>query len=298
MNRWSFSISLSIVWIISTIIHRIDSASSNATKETSLEKPLAASISRLPPGFQDFVINSTNLDGESTIVNDKVSTQVKEVREPPEMDEPPPKVDYRNKTKLDDPSPTPSNENYVTIGHRGSDKSSKINHNQNLETGFKPFIPSPYFNEETTPRQYFQDDGEYSKSIKFKSSPLVNHEQFFTPEFNNHPSYGDLSFNDYTANIDLPYQKFNHEKLPYITTYAPPKINPMQRPNLNYKGKKKYPTYSHHHNHFEDFGKTEEFAHSDFNHDKLPLEFHNQNAFTEGQIDDHFLHNYPKTAHG
>lgn len=254
---------------------------SNSTKkESNLEKPLASSISRLPAAFDNFVINSTNLDEESTIVSKKVA-EVKEVREPPEIE--PPRKPQQNQSSAHEPSSTPTDENYVTIGHHGLKLSKLHNYSDHLETGFKPFIPSPPFiHEVATP--IFEDENEHLRTIKFKSSAPVKHEQFYSPDFNNNPPYGELHYNEY--DVDLPYSKLHNEKLPYITTYAPPKINPMQRPNLYYKGKKKYPYQ------FEEYGKTNEFVHPDFNHHKFPSDFSAQNAFFDGH-DDSFLHNHP-----
>lgn len=260
----------------------------NDTKESILEKPPALGTSRLPSSLQNFVSNSTNLQEEATIVVDKkISENIKEVREPPEFEEPPRKSPVQSTNTSYEPYAKPSNENYITIGNHKLVKSS----GENYENGFTPFIPSPLYNEETISTPFYQEGDAAFKTNHFKSSAVVKQENFYSPPLGSY--YGGTTQNNF---INLPYSKFHHEKLPHVTTFAPPKVNPMQRPNLYYN-EQKYPSYVHPpHHQLDEFGKANDFTSPDFHRDKFPVDFHAHNDFigNGAPLDDGFFHNYPK----
>ncbi|XP_065212427.1 uncharacterized protein LOC135840041 [Planococcus citri] len=283
MHRFSSNVVL--VLLIYTNLPFI--SGNNDTKESILEKPPAAGTSRLPSSLQNFVINSTNLEEEATIVDKKISQNVKEVREPPEFEEPPRKKPSIQSTNSSfEPSAKSSNENYITIGNH------KFKSNGNYESGFTPFVPSPQFSEETISAPFYQDgDAAFKTTDHFKASAVVKHEHFYSPTSSS--GYDGAIRNNY---INLPYSKFHHEKLPYVTTFAPPKINPMQRPNLyyDYHKDKKYPYI--HPAPVEEYGKNSDFTSPEFQHNKFPADFHGHNDFLANgaPVDDGFFHHYPK----
>ncbi len=192
---------------------------------------------RLPPSYQTIESNSTESYPDQSTKAKKYS-DVKEVREPPQEDIPAPKINGSSFL----PEPSSSNANYVSIGEN---KSKKIKYAyKDAQYGFRPFVPSPSFVPDATfqPPSFKETEQaeDYSNYGHFKSSFPVKHEQFYNPQTNSYGFYGVADGNSFDNYDSSSYSKYN-DKFAHLTTYAPPKVNPMHRPALIYKLKKKYP---------------------------------------------------------
>lgn len=248
----------------------------NITKE-SLETPPVIGTSRLPSSSQEIESNSMNVNSSTKANNYKVINEIREHRE---------EMVSLNENRSDnhtyESAATTSNENRAIIN---ADKKYSRNSSKNIETDFKPFIPSTLFISEKPILETYNKENKdhFFKYNDFKSSVPVKQELFYPSNFNKYPTYGQIhGVDEYEI---PPYSKFyEKEKFPiHATTYAPSKINPMQRPLLTYKNKKKYPFV----NTNEEIWKTNEFLHG--HRDKYPLNFDISSQFIDHE---HFTDDY------
>lgn len=227
----------------------------NATATTTPEIPLVIPQPRLPVLYQSIESNATDAYYDASAKAKKI-VDVKEVHETP--DENGPRDANRTSHTQYESSPSSiSSENYITIG----EQTRKSNFSKHVESGgFTPFVPSPLFVPHLESKPHFKDFDD----DRFKSSVPAKQEQFYKPYFNNYPTYGEVQ----SVHFDEPsYSKYQErDRLPYITTFAPPKITPMHRPSLSFYKKKRPYTGAHYDTwktseHLQAYGKYQ----SDFN---------------------------------
>lgn len=198
---------------------------SNATEITTSEIPPVVPQPRLPVLYQTIESNATVVTYPESEAKTRKTVDIKEVHEIPDEGVPEKNASRTTNTHYES-SPTISKENYISIGENTQiPKFSKY-----TESGFIPFVPSPQFNLnlDTTPHNH-----EYN-SEHFKSSIPAKQEQFYKPYFNNYPTYGEVqNFDLYEPSSYTQYQH-GEQKLPYITTFAPPTVTPVRHPPLSF----------------------------------------------------------------